>query len=147
LKNLKQLHEELEAKVPYVDEVTSLYNVRNTRGRGDELLTDDLLEPFPQTKEDVERIKARTLASHFYKDLLISKDGKMTTIIIESDAFSHEGESVKNQTEDEGFEESDGFDDAPLQPEGKKGETAAVKFLTDQENSEIVKAVLDVVSW
>ncbi len=145
LKKLKQLHEELEAKVPYIDEVTSLYNVRNTRGRGDELLTDDLLEPFPQTKEDVEKIKARTLASHFYKDLLISKDGKMTTIIIESDAFSHEGEEAKKQTADEGFEESDGFDDTPLQPEGKKSKTAAPKFLTDQENSEIVKAVLEVV--
>ena len=32
---LKALHEALEAKVPYLDEVTSLINVRNTYGKGD----------------------------------------------------------------------------------------------------------------
>ncbi len=39
MKNLKTMY-------PYLDDVTSLYNVRNTRGEGDTLITDDLLENF-----------------------------------------------------------------------------------------------------
>ena len=90
-KKLRDMHKEIEKEVPYIDDVTSLYNVRNTRGDGDKLITDDLLEPFPTTPEQVADIKKRAMASHFYKDLLLSQDGKMTTIIIETDAYSHEG--------------------------------------------------------
>ena len=89
---LKSMHDEIESNVPFVDDITSLYNVRNTRGEGDQLITDDLLEPFPTTQEEVNAIKERALASHFYKDLFISTDGKMTTMVIETDAYSHEGE-------------------------------------------------------
>jgi len=134
LQKLREIHEDLAQNVPYVDDITSLYNARNTRGRGDELLTDDLLEPFPQTKEDVARVKKRAMESHFYKDLFISKDGKMTTIIIETDAYSHEGESLEREDD---F--SDGFDDEI------QSETKPRKFLTDQENSQIVHAVYAVM--
>jgi predicted RND superfamily exporter protein len=79
---LRTLHEEIESNVPFVDDITSLYNVRNTRGEGDKLITDDLLEPFPTTQEEVEAIKQRALTSHFYKDLFISRDGKMTTLFL-----------------------------------------------------------------
>ncbi len=58
LKTLQSLHEEIEAKVPYIDDVTSLYNVRNTRGDGDLLITDDLLEPMPTTQAEVESNEA-----------------------------------------------------------------------------------------
>ena len=57
LNTLKELHEELENNVPFLDDITSLYNVRNTRGEGDKLITDDLLEIFPTTKEEVAIIK------------------------------------------------------------------------------------------
>ncbi len=133
LQTLKALHEELEEKVPYLDEVTSLYNVRNTRGENDQLITDDLLEPFPATQQEVEKIKAQAMNSTFYRDLLLSKDGKMTAIIVENDAYTHEGEG-----EGEAFE--DAFDDAlqnaPASP--KDG------FLSDEENTEIINAVLEI---
>jgi len=35
LNRLKVFHEELEDKVPHVEEITSLVNARNTRGEGD----------------------------------------------------------------------------------------------------------------
>ena len=35
LQTLRKLHEELENNVPYLDDINSLYNVRNTRGEGD----------------------------------------------------------------------------------------------------------------
>jgi predicted RND superfamily exporter protein len=137
LTKLKALHREIEAKVPYVEDVTSLYNVRNTRGDGDKLITDDLLEPFPTTQEQATAIKKRALESHFYKDLLISQDGTMTTMIIETDAYSHVGEQEVS-VEDE-F--SDGFED-------KSTQNSVVKraFLTDQENHELLDAITTITN-
>ncbi|MBW2219249.1 MAG: Fis family transcriptional regulator, partial [Deltaproteobacteria bacterium] len=42
LKKLKALHHELEKELPYVQEVNSLINARNTRGENDVLYVDDL---------------------------------------------------------------------------------------------------------
>ena len=135
LTKLKNLHKEIETTVPYVEDVTSLYNVRNTRGEGDKLITDDLLEPFPTTEEQVKSIKERALASHFYKDLLINQQGTMTNIVIETDAYSHEGEQ-KVSVEDE-F--SDGFEDGATQ-----NSKVEKKFLTDQENHELLEAITKI---
>jgi len=138
LNTLKEIHEDLETNVPFLDDITSLYNVRNTRGEGDKLITDDLLEIFPSTQEEVDVIKQQAMASHFYKDLFISRDGKMTTIVIETDAYSHEGEIEVSDVDafDEGFGDESAND------------TAEVKerpFLTDKENAELVNAVLTIV--
>ncbi|MGD9010718.1 MAG: Fis family transcriptional regulator, partial [Desulfobacteraceae bacterium] len=38
LKNLKALHKDLETNVPYIEDITSLINARNTRGKEDELI-------------------------------------------------------------------------------------------------------------
>jgi hypothetical protein len=132
---LKSMHEELESKVPFLNDITSLYNVRNTRGDGDKLITDDLLEPFPTTKEDVVNIKKEAMKSHFYKDLFISQDGKMTTIMIETDAYSHEGEKVV--ADEDAFD--DGFEDSEPKAENKDR-----PFLTDRENTQLVEAVLEI---
>ena len=132
LTKLKNLHKEIESTVPYLDDVTSLYNVRNTRGDGDKLITDDLLEPFPTTQAQIDDIKKRAMSSHFYKDLLLSHDGKMTTIIIETDAYSHEGE----QTVSVADEFSEGFgDDATQNSVNNKA------FLTDEENHELLESL------
>ena len=133
LKTLKDLHKELETKVPFLDDITSLYNVRNTRGEGDKLITDDLLEPFPTTQAQVDAIKKRAMDSEFYRDLLISQDGTMTTVIIETDAYSHECEKEVSDVDafDEGFDEP-------------SKETAPRAFLTDKENTELVQAVLKI---
>ncbi len=140
LKKLKNLHEDIENNVPFLDDVTSLYNVRNTRGEGDKLITDDLLEPFPTTQEDVARIKKQAMASHFYKDLLISDDGKMTTIVIETDAYSHEGE--KEVSAEDAFE--DDFGDETTDTSVAKS-TEERKFLTDAENHKLLDAIHAIV--
>jgi predicted RND superfamily exporter protein len=138
LNTLKSLHEELEENVPFLDDITSLYNVRNTRGEGDKLITDDLLEVFPTTQEEVDVIKQQAIDSHFYKDLFISSDATMTNIVIETDAYSHEGE--KEVSDVDAFDE--GFGDE------SKAERAEVKeraFLTDKENAQLVNKVLEIV--
>ena len=136
LTTIRELHKEIESNVPFIEDVTSLYNVRNTRGEGDKLITDDLLEPFPTTQAQIDKIKQQTMSSHFYKDLLISEDGKMTTIIIETDAYSHEGE--KKISDEDAFDE--GFDE----PSTSSTPNSQKAFLTDEENGELINAILDI---
>ena len=131
LTKLKKLHKELENRLPYLDEVTSLVNVRNTRGKGDELLVEDLLEHFPKTKADVAKIKKIAMANEFYQNLFLSKDGTITTIVIETKAYVDDGAENVDAMFDE-------FDDAPKE-EVKKTP------LSDQENAEIVKKVREIV--
>ena len=132
LETLRSLHEEIEQKVPYLNDVSSLYNVRHTRGEGDQLLTDDLLAPFPTTQAEVDKIKRQAMASHFYRDLLLSEDGKMTTIILETDAYSHEGEA--DVALEDAFEE-----ETPSSLETQR------PFLTDAENHELLARLEDVI--
>jgi len=141
LQKLKALHKEIEDKVPFVNDLTSLYNVRNTRGEGDKLLTDDLLEPFPTTEDEVKEIKNRVLSSHFYRDLLISKDGKMTTIIVETDVYSHEGEEHVDDID--AFEDESAFEDTTSATATLHSKKQA--FLTDQENAKLVHTILEII--
>ncbi|MCP4117181.1 MAG: outer membrane lipoprotein-sorting protein [Desulfobacteraceae bacterium] len=82
LEKLRDLHTELEDNVPYVDDITSLVNARNTFGENDELLVQDLCDPFPETESGVAQLRQRVLANPLYEDLIISEDGAMTTIVI-----------------------------------------------------------------
>ena len=139
LKQLKQLHTDLETKVPYVYKITSLYNVRNTRGEKDTLFTDDLLDPFPKNKADVDAIKKRVHASHFYKNLLLNQDEKMTMIVIQTDVYSHKGENALST--EEAFDEAgflEGIEASAMSSEGKV-------FLTDKENNELIATVEDII--
>jgi len=78
IKKLKKLHEDLFENVPYIEDITSIINARNTRGKKDELIVEDLMEDWPETTEEIELKKQRTLDNPLYKNLLISEDGKMT---------------------------------------------------------------------
>ncbi|MBW2712936.1 MAG: Fis family transcriptional regulator, partial [Deltaproteobacteria bacterium] len=53
---LRALHEDLENEVPYLDEVTSLINARDTQGNQDELIVRDLFETWPKSKEDLNQL-------------------------------------------------------------------------------------------
>ncbi|MCP4372200.1 MAG: hypothetical protein GY797_29390, partial [Deltaproteobacteria bacterium] len=87
LSRLKKFHNELEREVPYIKKITSLINARDTYGKDDKLVVGELLEIWPETKADMERIKKRALANPFYTNSFLSKDGKVTTIILETEAI------------------------------------------------------------
>jgi len=129
---LQALHHDLEDNVPYIDDITSLINARNTRGEADELIVEDLLEKWPQNDDQMAALKQRTLSNPVYRNLLISEDGGFTTIVIRS--HSH---SATTQESDllEGFEEK-------TQP----SETPQQGYLTDKQNSEVVAAVRKVAA-
>jgi len=134
LKTLAKLHTELEENVPYLDDITSLVNARNTRGEEDLLIVEDLLENWPETDEQLQAVKQRALSNPMYENMLISKDGTFTTIIIQTQSHSSTGQ--ENEIMD-GFED---FDDTIQPPAGTER-----KYLTDEENTEVLQAVEKIV--
>ncbi len=85
LNQLKKLHEDIESKVPYLEEVTSLINVRNTREEEGVFRVDELMSGFEE-KSDAAllEIKQRALDNPFYINYVISSDKKSTAIMIET---------------------------------------------------------------
>jgi predicted RND superfamily exporter protein len=131
LHRLAALHEDLEESVLQIQSVTSLINVRNTRGEGDELIVEDLLGEFPETSQGVEALRELVLSTPLYKNLLISADGRISALLIETDVYTSVGvdEDILG-----------GFDD-----ENRAGENTERAFLTGDENLRIVQAARSVV--
>lgn len=137
LERLKALHEELEDHVPFIEDIISLINARNTRGEANELIVEDFLENWPSSKEELEILKKRALSNPLYQNLLLSGDGRFTAIVIQT--HSHSGLDQQGDVM-EGFEDdSPGADD-------KENDAAARTYLTDQENSQVVGAVQQIVN-
>ena len=131
LKRLKTLHETIEKQVPYIDEVTSLINARNTYGDEDRLVVEDLLETFPETKEQLAELERRVMTSPLYPNLMISEDGKLTTVVIKTSNYSQAG--VVEESFEDGFEE-----EGTTTPDDRE-------LLTDEENNEVIAKVGEIV--
>lgn len=135
LQRLRSLHDELSEQVPHLDDITSLVNARNTRGDESGLIVEDLLEDFPTNDDQLRALRERALANPIYRNLLISEDGRFTTIVIRTVAYSTAGQDDPLEA---GFAgEGDAFD-------GTIEEEAP--FLSDAENSEVVSAVREILS-
>ncbi len=132
LQKLRRLHYELRDKLPYLDDITSLINARNTRGAEGELIVEDLLENWPQDRAGLDAIRARAMANPTYRNMLLSEDGTITTIVIKTDAYTGGA-----QTEDvlAGFEE----ENLAVSPA-----TSERIPLTDAQNSEVVHAARQI---
>ncbi len=102
LAKLRDLHAELESKVPHLDEVQSLINVRATYGSDDELIVEDLLESFPETEQALEAMRERVMSTPLYLNTVISESASFTSLVITLSLYSSDAD---------GGEELDGFDD------------------------------------
>ena len=132
LKKLQSLHNELRDNVPYLNDITSLVNARNTKGEGNELLVEDLLESWPQNVAELEAVRATALANPLYTNLMISEDGTFTVIILESNTYTSVGV--------EPVDVLAGFDETFSAASAEKP-----AFITDEENSEMVRKVREIV--
>ncbi len=132
LQKLKALHDDLDENVPYIEDITSLINARNTRGEGDELIVEDLLENWPETQEDIAIIARRAFDNPIYKNTLISEDGKFVAILIKLQTYSSAGDDIDVL---EGFEEDIKQDTAGSKKPSER------PYLTNRENSEAVSTV------
>jgi predicted RND superfamily exporter protein len=83
LERLRALHDELERGIPYLEEITSLVNARETRGEADELIVGELLEDWPESDAARAAVRERALANRLYRDLLISEDAGLSVMVIE----------------------------------------------------------------
>jgi predicted RND superfamily exporter protein len=57
LEKLRDLHNELKENTPYLYDITSLINARNTIGSENSLLVEDLFEHWPKNQEELDKIK------------------------------------------------------------------------------------------
>lgn len=130
LASLKKLHDELKADTPHLDDITSLINARNTYGKADELIVEDLFEAWPKNQAEIEEKRDRAYANPLFENVLLSEDHRITAIVIRTDAYSSIGQSTDDALA--------GFEDLAA-PTGT--ENAEREFLTDAENSETVQAV------
>lgn len=131
LETLRDLHEALEDEVPYVAEITSLVNARATRGEGDLLIVEDLMESWPATPAEVAALRERVLANPLYRNTLVSQDASITLISLEPFTYS-------TRQADPGASATGGFDE-----EGASGPDAGARpgYLTSPELQELGRAV------
>jgi predicted RND superfamily exporter protein len=129
LERLRAFHQAIEAEVPYLDEVTSLWNARNTRGEGDQLIVEGLLEQWPEGPAALETLKRRVLENPFYLDMLINRDATATAILIKPLIYSTLSPQEDLLT---GFDDGGPGSDPSARPE----------LLTDQEQVAQIEALL-----
>ena len=136
LTNLQSFHQDLEAEIPYLREVTSLINVRRTRGEKDSLIVKDLLEDLPRTPMGLARLRQEVLSNPFYLNYLISEDAQVTAIIVETEAA----------VADDALSTEDVFDafDEKISEMAMPGEKP--HYFSEKENRAVVAAINRVVA-
>jgi predicted RND superfamily exporter protein len=136
LTKLNKLHRELENNLPYIKEVNSLINARNTRGTIDSLIVDDLFEQLPKNQKALEFKKQLAKNNPLFRDLLIDEAGTITTIIIDTATYTSLDKNGNPLVEDE-----DEFGDENTINSNEKKE-----FLSDWENAQIVAKTNEIVT-
>lgn len=135
LEKLKKMQDDIEENVPFIDDITSIINVRNTHGEGDSLIVDDLVKTIPSDKDGFAKLKKTALNSKLYKNLLINEKGNITTIVIETVAVVSQ-----NSSDEEALDE---FEDDSL--DERKADEPVV-YLSDEQNTEFVKVLRATVA-
>lgn len=98
LQKLHNLHQDLEKNIAYLDEVTSLVNVRNTYGKEDELIVEDFLQSWPQNQQHLDLLRLRAKENSLYRNYILSENEQTTAIIIKPLACNPDAD-VLMQTE------------------------------------------------
>lgn len=136
LERLRAFQADLRAEVPYLDDVTSLLTVRNTRGEGESLVVEDLVEEIPTTPEGMAALRERTLNSRLYPNFVVSPQGDFTAVVLETLAYSP-GEQEDLMA---------GFDAGLGGLGGESGPPAERSLLSNEENAAVVAAVRRVMA-
>lgn len=147
LTRLREFHQALEDEVPYLEDVTSLVNARNTRGEGDQLIVEDLLKKMPANPADMAAFKERVLSSNLYPNLFISENGEYTAILMETLAYSPQATEGEGGTDGEGGTEGETLDGFEDDQEGSQDTAGEIRIpMTNEDNAAVVKAVREVTA-
>ncbi len=85
---IKGLTKIIEEEVPFVKQVTSLANVEFIEGGPGGIVVRGLLEAFPETQEDLLRIRDKFLQKPIYKGLFVGTDPDYAAILVEMEKSS-----------------------------------------------------------
>ncbi|MCR9095224.1 MAG: MMPL family transporter [bacterium] len=133
LERVRDLHQAIEDEVPWVREVQSLVNLRETRGEDDTLVVGDFLEDWPTSEAEVEDLKARALANPLYVDFFLTRDGDLTLLTVELEAFAEEFDDASAFS---GFDDDSGEapagDDVRLTSEQERAAVAALEEIVER---------------
>ena len=134
LDKLRALHEDLLGSVPFLEDITSLINVRDVRGEDDTLLVDELLLQTPTTPGELAELRERVLGNPLYINNLVSENGKYTAILLQSQVYGGDPDG----------DLFSGFDEPS--EEDESGDSPEQRYLSDLENDLFVEAVHEVVA-
>jgi predicted RND superfamily exporter protein len=134
LSRLKSFHHDLEEEIPYLREVHSLINARDTRGEEDQLIVEDLFEDWSEKIAGLDDLKHRVLNNPFYLNHLISEDGRISAVVIETEALVAAPVSEEDILDDFAEDEIE----AP-------STSFTPHYFSEKENREVVDAVKRVV--
>jgi predicted RND superfamily exporter protein len=135
LKRLKSFHMELKNEVPYLKQITSLINIRHTYAKKDELIVEDLLGAWPEKPVDLLELKQQVFNNPFYVNHIISNDGRIAAVVIETVATVNENLDEEQILAE--FEEDIPANQRPPQPK---------LYFSAKENRKVVEAVNRVVN-
>ena len=134
LKKLEILHRAIEKSVPHLEDVTSMINIRSIRGADEVLIVEDLLEDWPATAQTMSELKRRVMADPFYKNIIVSEDATLTTVIIQLKTYAE----VDLDTVLGGFSDE-------AKPSTRSDAPGKQAFLGDTQISETVNTLARVV--
>ena len=130
LMRLKSFHTDLENEVPYLKQISSLINARHTHTNEDELIVEELLGTWPSLPIDLLKLKQQVLNNPFYLNNIISKDGRVAAVIIETVATV--SESLGEEQILAEFEKNNSESPHSSTP---------THYLSEKENLKVVEAV------
>jgi len=81
LKRIKNIRKEM-TKLDEVDQIMSLFDVKNLKNEDGTLVTESFLDRIPKTKEESESLRRDLLQNKMAKDIVISEDFTLSTIIL-----------------------------------------------------------------
>ncbi|WP_167320830.1 efflux RND transporter permease subunit [Desulfosudis oleivorans] len=139
LGRLQALHREIEETVPHVKRVKSLVTARHVTGENDFLHVGELLESWPEEPMDMGQLRQQVMENPFYRNFLISEDGDLTAIVIETDAVIASAPASNDEVL-AGFS-----DDAPAGKTGSGASDTEERFIGAPEIREIVDAVTRLI--
>lgn len=94
LTDLQSLHRELEQGLPYLEELTSLWNASWLEGDDEALHVSDLIEAVPQSDAEWAALRSRLERSVLASELLLSEDGSMALLIIEPHTYDYSAQTT-----------------------------------------------------
>ncbi len=88
MRKIQALTRALEEEVPFVREVTSLANAELIEGKDGEILIHEVLDPFPETREEMLALRDQVVGKPLFEGGLASADGKFGAILVEFEKSS-----------------------------------------------------------